>query len=188
MYCPRCGEQQASGNLKFCPKCGLPMGLVSQILSNNGTLPQLDELLKKGKRRFLTRRNGMVFSLFWFLFFVLIVTPFWAILEVEEMAAIGGVTGVFGALIIFLSSLFFLGKPAKHDLDHAFSAVPHSLSSQYQGQQQALPPQMGQSAAEYASPEPGSWRAPETGDLAQPGSVTEGTTRLLKKEKEMEDK
>jgi len=181
MYCPRCGKQQVSGQLKFCPKCGLPMGLVTEVVSNGGTLPQLDALLDK-KSKILTRRNGIVFSLFWFLFFVLIVTPFWAIVDVEEMAAMSGVVGVFGSLLIFLFSLFFLGKKPK-DLER-FAAVQqgNQLSGGYPIDMNALPPHMQQSAAEYASPQPGSWRAPDTGDLVGPGSVTEGTTKLLQKE------
>ena len=30
----------------------------------------------------------------------------------------------------------------------------------------------------------GSWRAPDTGEFARPGSVTESTTKLLRKEEE----
>lgn len=184
MYCPRCGKQQVSGQLKFCPKCGFPMGLVAEVISHGGTLPQLEELSKKSKT--LTRRNGMIFSLFWFLFFLLIVTPFWGIMDVEEMAAISAITGVFGGLLLFLFSVFFLGKPPKQYPGMTYAHQENQLSTGYPGQQNALPPHLQQTADEYVSPGPGSWRVPDTGDLATPGSVTEGTTKLLQKEEESE--
>lgn len=185
MYCPRCGKQQVSGQLKYCPKCGFPMGLVSEILSHGGTLPQLEELGKKSK--VATRRNGIIFSLFWFLFFVLMVTPFWAILDVEEMAAMAAVTGVFGSLLIFLFSLFFLKKPPKDIPSVTPAPGEQQLAPGYPVSQGALPPHLQQAADEYVSPGPGSWRTPETGELAGPGSVTEGTTKLLQKEQEEDD-
>jgi len=46
--------------------------------------------------------------------------------------------------------------------------------------QQALPPQQSQTAESYMAPQ-GDWRTPDTGEFAIPGSVTETTTKLLKK-------
>lgn len=183
MHCPRCGKQQVSGQLKFCPKCGLPMELVTEVVANGGSLPQLEELLKR-KSSFLTRRNGMVFSLLWFIFFILIVTPFWAIVDVEEMAAMSAVVGIFGGLLIFLFSVFFLGKKPKEIPGMQSVSPGQQISAGIQNDQHALPPHLQQSADEYVSPGPGSWRVPDTGELAGPGSVTEGTTRLLKKEED----
>jgi len=154
------------------------MGLVTEVVSNDGRLPQFEELVNK-KSRLFTRRNGLIFSLFWFLFFVLIVTPFWAIVDVEEMAAMSGVVGVFGSLLIFLSSLFFLSPKQKVIPGMESAHRPGALGQSEMG---ALPPHMQQPASEYVSPQPGMWRAPDTGDLVGPGSVTEGTTKLLQKE------
>jgi len=184
MFCPRCGQEQVSGDLRFCSNCGLPLGLVSQIIAHGGTLPQLIELAKKNK--IFTRRNGFIASLFWFLFFVLILTPFWAILDVEEMAAMSGVIGVFGSIMIFLFSLFFLGKPnisADEIMIQSQDAAPAHVAGQ-QTQQAALPPQQTQSAQSYASPAEGTFKRYDTEDLVQPGSVTERTTKLLKEEEQ----
>jgi hypothetical protein len=157
------------------------MGLVAEILSNGGTLPQLEELMK-GKSKFFSRRNGLIISLFWFLFFVLIITPFWAILDVEEMAAMSGVVGVFGSIMIFLFSLFFLSKKPKEAPAYMAAPGEGQLGTGYAQGHHALPGHMQETADEYASPQPGGWRVPDTGDLVTPGSVTEGTTRLLQKE------
>ncbi len=186
MFCPRCGQEQISEDLRFCPGCGLSMGLIFEILNHGGTLPQLMELAKKEK--FFTRKKGVFFSLIWFIFMVLIVTPFWAIVDVEEMAALAAVTGIFGSLLILLFSIFFLPS-AKSVTDGAFAHLdsPQRAGNLTgaDGRQNALPPKQTQNAEDYISPQSaGNWRAPDTDDLVRPGSVTEQTTKLLRKEED----
>src|SRR5687768_16657145 len=106
MHCPRCGQQQVSEEIKFCSRCGFPLGLISEVLAHGGFLPQLADL-HKSKPRF-TKKHGVVFSVFWFMFFVLILTPFWGIMGVEEMAGICAVIGIFGGLMWLIGSLVFL--------------------------------------------------------------------------------
>lgn len=183
MFCPQCGQQQVSADTRFCSRCGLPLNLVAEVLAGGGSLPQLEELYK-GKSKFFSRRNGLIFSLFWFLFFVLILTPFWGILDVSELAAMSAILGIFGGLIIMLSSMFFLkpdSKPFRNQSGLEGGNVSrHNL---YGNQNQnALPPQQTIPADFYAPPA-NSWKAPETGDLARPSSVTEETTKLLNKDK-----
>jgi hypothetical protein len=48
--------------------------------------------------------------------------------------------------------------------------------------QNALPAQQTMPAQTYASPA-NAWKAPNTGELSQPRSVTEGTTKLLEKDR-----
>lgn len=38
MYCPNCGDERASG-VRFCPRCGLRLDGVTELLANNGALP-----------------------------------------------------------------------------------------------------------------------------------------------------
>jgi uncharacterized membrane protein YvbJ len=35
MFCPQCGHQQASDNVRFCSRCGLSLGLVTDVLANS---------------------------------------------------------------------------------------------------------------------------------------------------------
>ncbi len=70
MYCPNCSQQQISEETKFCSRCGLPLGLVSEILANGGFLPQLDELYKdknflRGVTEYCLGFSGLCF-LCWF--------------------------------------------------------------------------------------------------------------------------
>lgn len=180
MHCPGCGQQQVSIDIKFCSRCGFPMGLVSEILAHGGFLPQLADLHKK--KSFWTKKNGVILSLFWFLFFLFIMAPFWAIVDVEELAAISAVVGIFGGLMLMVASLVFL-KSSKEPL--LFHQPQNPMQMNYNtnqnlygaGQQHALPPQQSIPASSYVPPIPGSWR--ETNDLVQPGSVTDETTRIL---------
>lgn len=179
MYCPRCGQQQISDQTKFCSRCGFLLAVIGEVLLNNGTLPQLDELNQKPKGLF-TRRNGVMFSVIWFMFFLFIITPFWAIADVEEIAGFSAVLGIFGGLILLITSLVLLKKPTKSSpaFQPPVGAQPAALYGH--AQQQALPPQQTQTAAEYTAPQ-GAWRTPDTGEFAVPASVTETTTKLLKK-------
>jgi hypothetical protein len=180
MFCPRCSQEQVSEETKFCSRCGFPLGLISEILAYGGFLPRLAET-KKSKKR-LTRKNGLYFSLFWFMFFSMILTPFWAIVGVEELAAICAVAGSMGGLILVIASFAFLTKEPKTPKNSNQDLPDYKAQNLYSSQQtNALPPQQSQTAQNYVSPTH-SWKAPDTGELVQPGSVTEVTTRLLRKE------
>lgn len=180
MHCPRCGQKQVSTDIKFCSRCGFPLGLVSEILSHGGFLPQLADL-NQAKTKF-TKKNGMIFSLFWFLFFVLIMTPFWGIADVDELAGISAILGVFGGLMIFLASAFFLKNPPKKYSSQLNEPARANVYNIHGTNPNALPPQQSIPVDTYVPPA-GSWKAADTEDLAQPHSVVEDTTKLLQKEK-----
>jgi hypothetical protein len=182
MHCPRCGQQQVSSETKFCSRCGFQLAIVAELLHHGGTLPQLAAMQKK---TFFNKKNGVLFSVVWFIFFTMFLTSFWGILDVDELAGISAVTGVFGALLILIGSLVILPSskalaglpitelPARHAPPAALHGDPASEKN--------LPPLSQQPAAEYAAPM-GSWRAPDTGDLVERDSVVENTTKLLDRE------
>ena len=184
MHCPRCGQQQVSEDIKFCSRCGFPLGLVSEILAYGGFLPQLAELDNKGKK-WLTRNFGLKIAFIWFLLFDFLLVPMTAIADAPgELIAILAVVGFCGALLMTVLSFLFLPNNKK------FSAAQYEFpnqagaSPQYLGgnkNQTALPPQTSQPVSDYAPPTAGAWKAPETGELV-PRSVTEGTTKLLQKD------
>lgn len=142
---------------------------------HGGYLPQLAQLNNK-KKRIFSRRNGLGFTLIWFLFFLLIMAPFWGIVGVEELAGVSAIIGIFGGLIMLVSSLIFLPKDTVAIAPNFYSPVQRDLSGQ--PALYALPPQQSMPASVYAAPQTGSWR--DTNDLVP--SVTEGTTKLLEKD------
>ncbi len=174
MHCPSCGQQQVSSETKFCSRCGMPLSVVAEVVSYGGYLPQLTELNKK--TTLFTRRNGVALSIIWCLFFLLIMTPIFGIVNIDELAGASAIIGIFGGLIMLISSLMFLKKPFV-----SYSLPAQQAPSQMYGQpqQHALPPQQSIPAQQYATPKAGNWR--DTNDL-QPTSVTESTTRLLNDE------
>jgi hypothetical protein len=38
VFCPQCGHQQVSNETRFCSRCGLALGLVTDLLINSGNL------------------------------------------------------------------------------------------------------------------------------------------------------
>ena len=183
MYCPRCGQQQISQETKFCNRCGFQMGLIPDLLANNGTLPQLAELYK-GKSGLFTRKNGLIFTVLWFIFFMMMLPAFFGIAGIDELAAASAVWGIFSTMMLLILSLAFLKKaPKKAEIAH-FERLHQQALHGAQPAANALPPQMAQPAQVYAPPQAGSWRAPDTGDFARQGSVTESTTKLLQKDEE----
>lgn len=163
------------------------MAIVSELLVHGGTLPQLAELQKK--KTFFNKKNGVVFSAIWFIFFTMFMTSFWGILNVDELAGLSAIIGVFGSLCLLIASLVILPSSkliAKLPIQEMPVAPAQPAGLYGNPAQQALPPQQQQPASFYAPPQQGSWRAPDTGDLAErPGSVIEDTTKLLKKEKDL---
>ncbi len=171
MHCPGCGQQQISKETKFCSRCGLPLTLVSEVLVHGGYLPQLAEI-ERASGTIFSRRNGVLFSLFWLIFWLLIMAVvFGGIFRISILGELFSVMGIFGGLLIFLFSLFFLKRGPKD-----VASVPYmqqSTSGLYSQSILALP---SQPASAYAQPD--AKMRYETGDVI-PRSVTEDTTQLL---------
>jgi hypothetical protein len=185
MYCPRCGQQQVSDETKFCSRCGFQMGLIPHLLAHNGVLPQLAELAK-GKAPWFSRKNGLIFTALWFIFWVMMLPAFFGVAGAEDVAGVSAIFGVFSTMMLTIISIALL-KPApkKKDLAAFEIAAANAQKSLYGAQAVgALPPQQSQPAQVYSPPQAGAWRAPDTGEFAKPPSVTESTTKLLQKEDE----
>lgn len=182
MYCPRCGQQQISNETKFCSRCGFQMGLIPELIANNGTFPQLAELYQQNQSWF-TRKNGVIFSLLWFVTWVMMIPAFAGIADAEEIAGVSAVFGVFTTIMLLIFSLGFLKKSQKTISIPALEAHQMQAASLYgvPQNQQALPPSQSQPAQAYTAPQ-GAWRTPDTGEFATPGSVTDSTTKLLTKD------
>ena len=172
MHCPACGQQQVSNETKFCNRCGLPLGTVSEVLNHGGYLPQLNELAK-GDKTFWTRRNGLWLSLFFFISMILMAIITGGILDIEVLGELSVTLAFFGSALILIASVAFLRKPIRY-------ATPELLRQVSGSQQAALPPQSVTPASAYAAPTAGNWR--DTNDLAP--AVAENATQLLEKDYE----
>lgn len=176
MFCPRCSQEQISEEVKFCSRCGFPLSLVPELLANRGSLPQRAEPNKLKKH--LTRRNGLLFSVGWFVFFIYLASFLGR--EYQYDAVMIGLLGMMSAVFLAAASFVFLSNEPP-DAEEFNQAIPNvKTKNLYQAKQTALPPAQTRPAREYVSTA-NTWKAPETGDVAPP-SVTENTTKLLEKD------
>lgn len=49
MHCPQCGQQQVSDEMRYCSRCGFPLGVVAELISKGGTLPDREAEASKPK-------------------------------------------------------------------------------------------------------------------------------------------
>lgn len=182
MHCPRCGQKQVSEDIKFCSRCGFPLGLVAEILAYGGFLPQLADLNKN--KKWLTQKNGLKFGLAWFLITTFLLVPLAAVTDApDDIVAFLAIVGFAGGLLIMLCSWLFLTKVASSSNQSTIQNEAGAAQFLRETQAQtALPPQTSQPIESYMPPA-SSWKAPDTGELTRPGSVIENTTKLLKREK-----
>ncbi len=183
MHCPRCGQQQLSEDVKYCSRCGFSLEIVTALIAGGGFLPELPTRQKRGFVPW--RKTGMKIGLSWFLFFTVLLTPLFGIAIDDELAGLTAVLGTLGGLLIVIFSWMFLPKQPMATLlpmrgTTAYQETPYFNGNVSPG---ALPPLHSRPADSYIPP-PETWRAPNTGELTKPGSVTEGTTKLLHKDEQ----
>lgn len=172
MYCPRCGQQQVSDDMKFCSRCGLPIGALTEWLAGGGLArpePETQAYLPQPRpRRKGVRRGAKLMFLSGVLFFIFMVI---ALMEDEGAVMIIPIMLFFVSLVIMLySRLFEEPKPSNTQQASGLGAM---------SQGSALPP-----ASTIPLHGPGNLAGQQvrTNELVQPPSVTENTTKLLDRE------
>ena len=63
MFCPQCGQQQVTGVIRFCSRCGFPLDGVIQLLNNGGNLPMYrspDEPVPVSPRKKGVKQGGLL--------------------------------------------------------------------------------------------------------------------------------
>jgi hypothetical protein len=190
MFCPICGQQQATETMRFCSRCGFPLAGVADVIANGGAIPQLP--VSADSQRSTPRSRGVKQGVFLMLL-CLLLTPLTAIFidamnGAEEIVALVAVFTFMGGMLRIFYALMFEASTPKFDkaLNHApqtFAQMPQQLHSNQNYANQALPPQNENftPANSVYMPPRGVWREAKTGELIPP-SITEGTTKLLEKE------
>lgn len=182
MFCPQCGQQQASGAVRFCSRCGFQLGAVSGLLSSGGVPPTgaaQEGVYYDSPRRKGMRQGGMI------LLFGIFLMPMFAILHEligtpDELPLIG-VLFFMGGLLRLIYALIFEDGPVRRK-GAQFPYAPPGGAGQFgagaHGGPGALPHAQGVPAQSYVPP-----RA-NTSELGYRPSVTESTTRLLDKQRD----
>lgn len=184
MHCPKCGQQQAAEETRFCSRCGFLLTGIAQVVANDGQLPAP---VQNKPTKLSPRAKGIRKGLFFFLL-SLLVLPIIMMLTLAAGARpfvlmLAAVIFVAGGLLRIAYALMFesadespLAFPAAHGQNQ-----PQTISS---GDPAALPEASTIPAAAYtAPPETGMWR--DTNDLQKtPHTVTDSTTKLLEEKAE----
>jgi hypothetical protein len=180
MFCPQCGQQQASDVARFCSRCGFQLEGVSGLLATGGVAPEMfveavpvpESPKRKGARLGgKLMLSGMFLALALAMLSELIGTP-------DELAIVGLIVFMAG-LFRLLYALIFEDGPYRRQLQRQQVYVPPAQFASPR-EASALPPVQNVPARAYVAPRV------ETGEIVYRPSVTEGTTRLLDEERDRE--
>jgi predicted nucleic acid-binding Zn ribbon protein len=178
MHCPTCGQKQISEQTRFCSRCGFLLTDVAEVVANKGISPYKtpSKLKKKDSPRKRGIKQGAMLMLVGTLLVVPIIAILIAWLGVEPFAVpIAAIISFMGGLLRIIYAFMFESPEVD---EPAHGIVPNTLASS--PAQKALPQEQSIPASAYNPPKPSQWI--ETNELAQPPSVTEGTTKLLEKD------
>jgi hypothetical protein len=177
MFCPKCGQQQASDGLRFCARCGFQLEVVKELLSTDGVplaWPVAGTQMPQRSARNRGIRQGVMLMLL--TAFIVPTTALLARLGIlpKELIALTAIICAVGGFMRLAYALILedgakSGKPALPVYHQA--AMPSYLSAG--ATPSALPPH------ESIPVERQGKRRIDTAEMAQPPSVTENTTRLL---------
>jgi hypothetical protein len=168
MFCPKCNQQQLSNDVRFCSRCGFPLDVVAELLSYDGFL--LSNQMETKESAPLIKRKGLrVGAKIVFLSVFLTVPAFGLAIAFKHpipllIAVIPFLIGLAQILYVYLfgESIIPLkgkGKLAELNARESYFSLPKS---------QSAPTPMFNS------------KPLDTGEIIQPLSVTEHTTKLLK--------
>ena len=182
MYCPRCGQQQATDSMRFCSRCGFAMEGTMHLLAHGGMLPLYQPPL--GEKTISPRRRGVKQGALLMLIGLLLVP----ILGIMANFAPGRLENVFAFFCAVSAIICFLGGPLRMLFAAIFEegAPPTQFMSQlnYKVPAQAIPQARVSALPPVPAANPASqWRQrPQTAELNPPASVTDSTTQLLDRE------
>ena len=170
MYCPNCGQQQISEEMRFCSRCGLALSGLAEWLAGVLQPAKVDDkqVAASSPRRKGIRRASKVMFFSGVLFAIFLVISL-AIGDGGPM--IVPFTVFFVGLVMMLYARLFSAKTAPETRQVAQTSALNSTAARG-----SLPP-----AANMPMPDLGRQQV-RTNELAQPPSVTENTTRLLDNE------
>ena len=170
MYCPNCGQQQVSDEMRFCSRCGLALsGLVEWLAGGSVPAKREEETqVEPSPRRKRIRRAAKLMFISGVLFPIFLVI---SLLFGEGGPMIVPVLLFFVSLVMMVYARLFTEPASPMKTHDAQTSALNSMSARG-----SLPP-----ASNISAPGVGRQQV-RTNELAQPPSVTENTTKLLDNE------
>lgn len=166
MFCPKCSQEQAAENVRFCSRCGFLLTGIVEVVKNDGIIPK--------KRRFKLRKKGVKQG-FFMLVLSILISPILLIIA-KELALRPA------AFILIMFTLFISGI-VRMLYAHLFEEDVMELSGfdekilPQRKSAEALPSAQTNTLNDFVPPIRGNWR--DTNDLAF-STVTDETTQQLK--------
>lgn len=182
MFCPECGQQQVSDEVRFCSRCGFQLAGVTGLLATRGALsaeatmtaPAPDTPKRQG-----VRQGGklMLFGIFMMPCLGLLGEMTRGLIP-EEAVIIGAIVFLAGLLRMIYAALFEDGPYRKQPMlaPHYVPPAAPPLAAQPRGAE--LPPAQSVTAQGYATPRT------NTAEISFRPSVTEHDTQLLDEQRD----
>ena len=180
MYCPKCSQIQTEDGLRFCSRCGFQLGVVKELLAERDSAPVVTAGSQAPPKFFSRRKQDLLFGatvmsiaasivvfLSWFAPKATIILPLWMI---------------WLGFSIFVLSFEYLVRVARrffsddgHVSDPAAQLGTPRLVNKPGSATSELPPMQNRPLAALG------FERVNTGEIVQPLSVTDHTTKLLNK-------
>ena len=169
MFCPECGQQHSSPNVRFCTQCGFQLGVVSALLIQAQS-STTGHLASSAPRRPLLKRGTMLgVTLMW-------IAAVFAVgisggSRADEIAA---VTTLFWLILMLVINLF---GPVTRLAKRLFTEQDQAAANNYVAPRVSAPlPPPDARAARVGPPRV------NVGEQFQPPGIVEHTTRTLGRE------
>jgi hypothetical protein len=174
MYCPKCSQEQALEQQRFCSRCGFPLSGIAELVAGDGLLPvpESAESIKRRSPRYEGVRQGVILLM----------------LAIVLLPLVDVIGRPYHEALIFMFLLAGVMRTVYALIYQEGGAKRHSGASELGGSQSAkvklrsgkdaaaLPPAVSTPVADFIS------TRKETTEVAGRFSVTENTTKLLDSE------
>lgn len=180
MFCPKCGQQQASDTMRFCSRCGFQLEVVRELIPNDGALVWPEAEIHE---RHLSPRNRGIRQGVMLMLLTALVVPVSALLAKigilpREFVALAAIICAVGGFLRLVYAIMFeegARKRKRITATPTYDAQAAPAQLRTGAAASSLPPHRSRPERDFYS-----GRRIDTAEMAQPPpSVTENTTRLL---------
>ncbi len=169
MFCPKCSHEQSLEEMRFCSRCGFPLGGVALLVNNEGDLAKVASTTTSRSQRGQILRSSLLFTVIaWTL--ALLSTLFW-----DQGGPAESVARVACLVFALLGLVALIRFTYTYLFTKCGPEVPADRKGLQSSERHALPPQQSTPARDFT-------KRVDTAQMRPRYSVTENTTRLLEDE------
>lgn len=174
MFCPECGQQQVSNEVRFCSRCGFQLAGVTGLLATRGATTTALAAIPDTPRRKGVRQGGKMILIGIFLIPLFAIVGEVTRIIPAEAALLGVLCFLAGLLRLIYAALFEDGPFRRQAIPHIPTYAPPGAPPLGAPSRSAeLPPARSVTAHGYVPPRH------DTAEISFRPSVTEHETQLL---------